>query len=286
MSRNRLDLSLRTIVDIFALFNRKELFELSLACHRFNVIVEKHFRDAPYLIFYELVRDSCWKWRLWEETGYTNMPIGLVTLLKSAKFIRFQNTHLNWRTEVKPLINELESLKHIFNGQTLWIAPGKHGYTTETIKLISKCRHLKAMQILYSNAATVIPQLLSNNHDQIELRMSFTIQIPVVLSMPLQIVLPVADFADFLFRPTGSNAPYKRLIVFTCETLEKENRTQIVEAIKLRFLDNKTYMRFEFKLSAFGVFNAGETTMCNNAIGQKLEIIVCDAPFSIVANVF
>ncbi|KAI1695549.1 hypothetical protein DdX_19521 [Ditylenchus destructor] len=131
-----------TIIDIFALFNRKELFSLSKACRRFNSIIEQQFVEAPYLVFDILVRSSRWKWAPNGATDTTNMQTRLVPLLKASKFVRFRNT-VFIPYKARNMVDELTPIKHVFDGRSLQIEiPGEH-YFSELQTRIQRWRILR-----------------------------------------------------------------------------------------------------------------------------------------------
>ncbi|KAI1699199.1 hypothetical protein Ddc_18699 [Ditylenchus destructor] len=131
MTHSRPVIPVSTVCDILALFGRRDLFRLSDVCYRFNAIVQRYFRTAPYLVFEELEygRGDI-KWKPSEEGSKSLMSKELFESLIDSKF-----------SSVCRLLR---------NG-----------------RFVRKCRSLALICI---RATNILPELLRNCHDHIIIR--------------------------------------------------------------------------------------------------------------------
>ncbi|KAI1697904.1 hypothetical protein DdX_18213 [Ditylenchus destructor] len=272
MNQNRTLVPITTTIDIFALFNRKELFSLSKACRRYNSIIEQQFAETPYLVFDLLVRGSRWKWAPNGETETTNMQTRLVPLLKASKFVRFRNT-VFIPYKGRSLVDELAPVKHVFDGRHLQIDPGLDGHSNATVDLVRKCR---VLTIEMSSAAddAIFSGLLSNDHERIDVKFASEDNHSVL-------ILPVKEIVDFLMRSKVNGNSYKKLIIETLRPLDIENCTQIVETIKEKFLASTAPVRFKFELNYdVDEFNEELITVRNEKTRQNLTYAIARDLFS------
>ncbi|KAI1702697.1 hypothetical protein Ddc_16948 [Ditylenchus destructor] len=263
MSKNGNFIPIATIIDIFALFNRKQLFNLSMVCRRYKATIEQYFETKPCLLFYGLQKTSiCWKWSPLDNTRYTVMPNELVSMLESSKFVRFRMTYVKG-----PFLEELEPLKHLWENHHLTTNPRAEEYSTEMVEMVRKSRSLKAYGITVNEGPNILPALLSNDQEVIEVLFSYTSR--------QSVSLPVAEIVDFLFRRFPTLDSRKTLSITTYHPLNAENCAQIVDAIKERFMAGNALSGFylEIRESSYMPHDS-ETIVYENGIGQSLKTIV------------
>ncbi|KAI1700069.1 hypothetical protein DdX_16936 [Ditylenchus destructor] len=263
MRKTRNFIPIATVIDIFALFNRKQLFSLSMVCRRYKAIIEQYFETKPCLLFHGLQKTSiCWKWSPFDNARYTGMPNELVSLLESSKFVRFRTTYVKGS-----FLEELLPLKHLWENHHLTINPRAQGYSTETVGMVRNCRSFKAYGITVSEGPTILPALLSDDQEVIEVLFSYTSR--------QSVSLPVAEIVDFLFRRFPSLDSKKTLSITTYHPLNVENCAQVVDAVKERFMAGNVPSGFHLEIrESSNMQLKSETTVLKNGIGQSLKTIV------------
>ncbi|KAI1730120.1 homeobox protein homothorax [Ditylenchus destructor] len=241
----------RILYGALASFSRKELFYLSLICRKFHSIVEKCFPLAPHFVFRYMLRCSSttkWTWKRLGQIRGIDVPNALIAELPTVKFLRSSRCEFDALSFCSA--NEiLPHICHLWEGQKLYIRCSDYTPDIELARLLSKSLHLHMWCLFNENTDNFLREILLGNCNVVTLTGisdNFTFQ------------MDVAVITDFLFRPVSNeshgNGRLIKLYTFGVRpTLE--NREELFEAIKQRFVSEKRSHDFIFQWNGAGDTN-------------------------------
>ncbi|KAI1708075.1 hypothetical protein DdX_12020 [Ditylenchus destructor] len=235
-----------TIREMFTFINRRQLSRISETNRRFNAIIVRYFRTAPYLVlpYLKCTGDVKWKWspnesifnlkRDERSAKASDLSAVQISQLANSKFLRFKRTSLNFD---RIPIRMLTAIKHLWNNGRLFIKSGKYLRSTSFANIVNNCHDL---QLNIPGSTRMLQQLLRGNSKAIKL---------IDKNNNPARQLPLDDILDFLFQPDISEAKIIRmsakgfqywvkpsLIVNMRFPLKREIYGKVIDGIKEKFL--------------------------------------------------
>ncbi|KAI1707135.1 hypothetical protein Ddc_14969 [Ditylenchus destructor] len=239
-------INVETSREIFAFMDRRQLSRIFETNRRFNAIIARYFRNAPYLVlpYLKCAGDIKWKWspnesifnlkRDERSAQASDLSDIQISQLANTKFLRFQRSSLKF--DCIP-IRMLTTIKHLWDNNRLFIKSEKYLRSTSFASIVNNCHDL---QLNIPGSTRMLPQLLRGN--------SKAIKIIDKANNPAR-QLPLDDILDFLFQPDISEAKIIRmsergfqywvkpsLIINTRFPLKREIYGKVIEGIKQKFL--------------------------------------------------
>ncbi|KAI1712379.1 hypothetical protein Ddc_12418 [Ditylenchus destructor] len=267
--------------DIFALFTRSEIAQLTEASRRYKALIESEFATSPCVIVaYLHFQDGQWRWSTHApasnqslddlRTSAQPMPLRKIAQLTSSKFLRFKHSDFVF-TYCNPMDVIWES-KHLFQNGGLRIeheACGKNfKCLTEVGDRINMGHYL---HLSVPGSLKVLSQILSGSFNHISIKDNAN-------NTAKQ--LPVAHVVDFLFRarygPCQCSEPTS-LVVSTHRAPKCEFYEEIISAIEKKFLATSEPPNFGFAKYHKGKMNwpeARDFTLDHPNSAMKLHLTI------------
>ncbi|KAI1703508.1 hypothetical protein DdX_14841 [Ditylenchus destructor] len=233
--------------DIFALFSRPELGQISKTNRRFNAIIEKHFATSPYLVLGSLhYNDGKWKWSTnvlnfaFENLsvgapGVTTLPMSdsQIAQLPFSKFLLFKYSKFIFKNTSNAIV-VLKPHSHLWKNGRLVVSMKKFMRSMEFASIVNTSKHLT---LVVPGALRILSELLRGKCKHL------------VITDPSNNPtkqLPINDITNFFFSKSETEAQPSCLAIKTRYSPKHQLEKEIISGFGQKFLTSALPPRFAF----------------------------------------
>ncbi|KAI1704138.1 hypothetical protein Ddc_16271 [Ditylenchus destructor] len=234
MSLPRVHLGMQ--LDIFALFSRSELGEISKTNRRFNAIIEKRFGTLPCLVLGSLYYyDGKWKWsaNVALEVTAVSMSDSQIAQLPSSKFLLFKESEFAFE-RASSAMEVLKTHKHLWEDGRLFVSMKSFMRSMEFASVVNTSKHLTlvvpgALRILSELLRGKCKHLVITDHSNNPTKQ-----------------LPINDITNFFFSESECEAQSPCLAIKTRYSSKYQLEEEIIRGFEQKFMATALPPRFAF----------------------------------------
>ncbi|KAI1708486.1 hypothetical protein DdX_11874 [Ditylenchus destructor] len=224
--------------DVFTFCSRRQLCRIRQVSQLLNKIIQREFSAAPLHDLDSLTYTNNFWRSFFDDDGILDFGViskSLRDVLIASKYLRFYHTNISFDHELK--LSDLQDMSHLWINRELTIdwSVNRFDLTEELSQLVSQS---KTVNIYGNNAIAALSHLLKGNCEKIRIKDN----------RPISGKLPLAEIAEFLYKPCAEPRAKRELeLVLCCDRNSyREEWKEFIVSVEQKFTQASSPVYFFF----------------------------------------